>query len=199
MPKGVKVKKTLTVKESVEQKPIEDYVDYTSALIRYGLLMYYKTKGDIKELTGEVDKTFDIYKEPIDLSSTQVQYLNMRMDNISTSKACDSLKIERAAPMLWEVEKGAKSVYGFCLEALKRLQAVDLEDQLWEKSIDDPSFCKGNVAMFNLKSRMPEYRENAVNTGNNVVQVNLTVGDKSYTPDTSIDYEIISDEDNPNG
>ena len=187
--KNVKVTKSLAVIRPVVERPTEEYYDYTTALIRYGLLMFRKTQGDTKLLEGEVDSLYDA---PIPLTGEQVGYLNMRMQGLSMKNSCQLLKIDMAYPLLWEEELGIKSVYGFCLEAVKRTQAINLEDVVWDKAMTDDS--KGLMAMFALKSRMSEYKDNAPANNNTAVQVNISVNGNKYVVDTDVvDIECSQD------
>lgn len=192
----VNIKKTeIAVIEPKVYKSAEEYADYTSALIRYGLLMYQRSLNkDQKLLTGEmIDDLYQIGGDlSIALTPQQVQYLNMRMDGISTKKSCELLKIDQAYPLLWEEEGEKNSVYRFCVEALRLIQAKQAEDVVWDKAINEG---KELMLMFAVKSRLDEYKDNAKATGANVVQVNISVDKEPFVVDTNtkiIEGEIVN-------
>lgn len=191
----VHTKKTeIAVIEPKVYKSAEEYADYTSALIRYGLLMYQRSLNkDQKLLTGDViDDLYSISGGlTVNLTSEQVKYLNMRMDGISTKRACELLFIDQAYPLLWEEEGEKNSVYKFCVEALRLIQAKQAEDVVWDKAINEG---KELMLMFAVKSRLDEYKDNAKSTGANVVQVNISVDKEPFVVDTNskiIDAEVI--------
>lgn len=153
----------------------EDYADYGSALIQFGNIMWQKNN---KMLSDGGEGT----KESLPLSLVQVQYLNMRMAGITMLEACKALKISPAYPLLWE-EGEEKNLYCYCVDAIKQIQARAAEDSLWGTVSKDPESCKGNLIMFGMKSRMPEYKDNAPTT-TVPIQVNLTVDGIPYKADT---------------
>jgi hypothetical protein len=170
----------LTVKEpEVTHKNPDEYIDFTSALIRYGLLMSAKAKNGGKLLTDGMDKLYGIDGQSIDLTSQQVQYLNMRMDGLSTKQVCKSLQLDPALPMLWEEESEKNSLYYCCLTALETLKAKDLEDIVLEKAMTDNDWRRDTVRMFALKRFMPEYRENSPSV-TSAVQVNISVANQPF-------------------
>lgn len=160
-------------------KPPEDYVDYTSALIRYGLLMHEKHGNmDRKALDSGIDELYGLGGKSIDLSVVQVQYLNMRMAGMSTVQACKALEIDLASPLFWEEDSGKGSLYNCCVDALRRLEAIKAEDVTWYMAINNPN--SNLERMFAIKSRLPEYRDNATSGGKTIVAVEISLGDKPF-------------------
>jgi hypothetical protein len=130
-------------------------------------------------LTDGMDKLYGIDGQSIDLTSQQVQYLNMRMDGLSTKQVCKSLQLDPALPMLWEEESEKNSLYYCCLTALETLKAKDLEDIVLEKAMTDNDWRRDTVRMFALKRFMPEYRENSPSV-TSAVQVNISVANQPF-------------------
>jgi len=188
----------IALKEPEVSHNPEDYVDYTSALIRYGMLIHEKRKNNGKILKSGLDEVYGVNGEPVEITSQQVVYLNMRMSGLSTKDACKALEIDTMQPMLWEEECDKNSVYVCCVEALRKLEASMLEDKLWAKAINDSR--ADAVALACLKARMPEYKENAPVVGVNMVQVNITVENQPYVVDTGVTpLERVDDEDDLEG
>lgn len=175
--------KALAVKEpEVTWKNPDEYIDFTSSLIRYGILMSAKAKNDGKLLESGTDDVYSIDNVDIGLSSRQVQYLNMLMDGISSKDACVGLQLDTAQPLLWEEEAGKNSVYCCCLDALNQIRAKSLEEKVIEKAIKDD---KADILkMFVLKRWMPEYRDNAQTQGATIAQFNISIGDKDFKIET---------------
>jgi hypothetical protein len=170
-----KITKALIPIESSVIEP-EDYLDYSSTLIQLGVLMLEKSLRDDKKLLGE-----GVVEPAIELMSEQVQYLNMRMKGIRIADCCKALKIDISAPMLWEEQYDKNSVYAYCIDIIRKSQALMLEDTVWNDAINNDS--KDLLKMFALKSRMPEYKDNAVGGGQGVVIVNLKVDNQPYSVD----------------
>ena len=184
----------LAVKEPEVSRNPEDYIDFTSSLIRYGMLMHEKRMNNGKVLKSGLDEVYSVDNEPPDITSQQVIYLNMRMSGLSTRDACKAMGIDTMQPMLWEEECDKTSIYGCCVEALRKLEASILEDKLWSKAINDSR--ADNVALACLKARMPEYKENAPVAGVSMVQVNITVENQPYVVDTGVSpLERVDDDD----
>ena len=173
------------VKKTTELMPMEkpsmlpeDYCDYGSALIQYGSIKWQKANKMLCD-GGEGSK------ESLPLSLEQVQYLNMRMAGISMADACKALKISPAMPMLWEEEGEKSSLFSCCVDAIKRKQAVMLEDNMWETAMVDNSSRRDIMKMFLIKPRMPEYKENSPSAVV-PVQVNISIDGQPYVADTKM-------------
>lgn len=165
------------VSKKVELAPLEkpsmmpeDYADAGSALIRYGQLS--AVKGG--KLLGEGDS----------LELVQIQYLNMRMAGISLVDACKALMLDCAVPMLWEEEQGKDSVYAHCINAIRRKQALVLEDSMWDSAVSDTRPSRDAMRTALLRARMPEYKDNAPAV-QVPVQVNISINREPYAIDVS--------------
>jgi hypothetical protein len=156
----------------------EDYADYNSALIQFGKILWQKNNKMLID-GGEGSK------ESLPLSLVQIQYLNMRMVGLSRTDACKALGISSASPMLWEEESGKTSLYCCCVDAIKRKQADELEDNMWDTAMNDSSSRRDIMKMFLIKPRKPEYKENSTMV-NVPVQVNISVDREPYVVDSSI-------------
>lgn len=175
-------KKTELVPMDAPSLMPEDYSDYGSALIQYGLLVWQK---DGQKLLADGSDGESAVSVPVPLSLVQVQYLNMRMAGITAKDACKALSIGAMTPMLWEEESGKDSLYAKCMDAFKTMQARQAEDMIWDATINDGSPKRDILRMFAMKARMPEYRENASNVTAPVL-VNITVDGNPFVVDTSI-------------
>jgi hypothetical protein len=158
MPRVSKKVSQIAVIEPVKVNP-DEYADFTSALIRYGLLIRAKRNNDTKLLESP-DGVYDVSNN-IDLTAQQVKYLNMKISGLTASKICKTLNIDMASALLWEEEGGKNSLFNCCMEAIKTIQARNAEDALWDTIERNPESCKGNLIMYATKARLPEYRENA--------------------------------------
>lgn len=188
-----RVKKTeIAIKEpEVTWKDPDSYIDYTSSLIRLGVFMSNKAKSNGKAITDGVDALYGVEGQSLDLSSQQVQYLNMLMDGMSTKDACKSLQLDRATPILWEETAEKDSVYNCCLTILQQIKANDIEDKVIDVSLYDNDWRRDTARMFVMKRFKPEYRENAPVT-TNAVQVNISVANQPFEVIT--ETKIINDE-----
>ena len=173
------------VKKTTELMPMEkpsmlpeDYCDYGSALIQYGSIKWQKAN----KMLGDGGEGL---KESLPLSLEQVQYLNMRMAGISMADACKALKILPDTLILWEEESEKGSLFSYCAEAIKRKQALLLEDSMWETAMQDNSSRRDIMKMFLIKPRMPEYKENSPSAVV-PVQVNISIDGQPYVADTKI-------------
>jgi hypothetical protein len=168
MPRVSKKVSQIAVIEPERVNP-DEYADFTSALIRYGLLLRSKRNDDTKRLEAP-DDLYDASNN-IDLTVEQVKFLNMKMAGLTTTDICKKLNISMASSLLWEEEGGKNSLFNCCMEAIKTIQARTAEDALWSTIEKNPESCKGNLIMYATKARLPEYRENAptVNVASRVI------------------------------
>lgn len=150
----------------------EDYVDRSSALIQLGSMMWQKNN---KMLTDGGEGS----SESLPLSLEQVQYLNMLINGIEMEDACRALKISIAQPILWEKENDGESLFKYCSDAIMEIGASRVEKKMWNKIMQDPESCKGNLLMFGMKAFMEKYRDNAPVT-NVPVQVNISIDGQAY-------------------
>lgn len=190
--------KELAVREpEVTWKNPEEYVDFTSALIQLGVFMSNKAKNNGKAIaSGTDDSMYGIENQAMELTSQQVQYLNMRMDGLSTRDACKGLQLDMAMPLLWEETADKDGVYSCCLKVLEQVKAKQLEDFVIDKAMVDSNWRRDTVRMFVMKRFMPEYRENAAQvTG--AVQVNISVANQPFEVVT--ETKIVENGDSNNG
>lgn len=175
-----------------ERPPIDPamYSDFGSSLIRFGVLMMEKKnqedgtkKLESGECTALVPTTSmeGFYDFGLGLQSNlslqQVQFLNMRMAGISNLDACMAIGVDMATPMLWAEENGLDSVYGCCLDAIRKAEATVAEDVVWDRAI------RGNkdlLLMFAVKSRLPEYRDNQPIQNQQIVKLDLRVNGETF-------------------
>lgn len=159
-----------------------DYADCNSDLLRFGLLKWKKQNE--QKLLGSGDKpaiTGDNELIPLDIK--QVQYLNMKMQGVPLKDICTALQITPATPAFWKEKEGADSLYGICVEAIDQIQADMAEDITRDEAQTNR---KANLErMFYIKRWKPEYRDNFAGTGANLVQLNITIGDKPFTVDVT--------------
>ena len=195
--KGNKSVEMVVVKQEPKWKDADSYIDYTSSLIQYGILMSNKAKNGGKAITDGMDALYGIDGQAIDLTSQQVQYLNMVMDGITAKKACDFLGLSHATPLLWLEISDEDSVYSFCLKAIENMKAKELEEKVMEKALTDDDWRRDTVRMFVLKRFMPEYRDNSQTNGNTMVQFNVNVAGKNFEVQT--DTKVIEIEGQENG
>lgn len=150
----------------------EDYADAGSALIVYGQLNAVKGGKCIGEASS--------------LDIVQIQYLNMRMAGLGLAEVCKALRIDTAVPMLWEEQQGKDSVYAHCIGAIRRKQALLLEDSMWESAVTDGRPSRDAMRMSLLSSRMPEYKPNAPSVIV-PVQVNISIDKEPYSVTTGLE------------
>jgi hypothetical protein len=159
----------------------EDYADAGSAVIRYGQIAAARANKEVSAL--------DV---------AQVKYLNMRMAGVGLAETCKALQIDAAVPMLWEEESGKDGLFSYCVAAIRRKQALLLEDSMWEQAIADSRSSRDTMRMHLLDSRMPEYKANAP-TVTVPVQVNIKIDGQPFMVDVGEDgesaYEIEGQED----
>lgn len=187
-----KPKTEIAIKEpEVTWKDPDSYIDYTSSLIRLGVFMSNKAKSNGKAITDGVDALYGVEGQSLDLSSQQVQYLNMLMDGMTIKEACTNLQLDRATPMLWEKVADKDSVYACCLSIIQQIKAEELEERVIDISLTDKDWRRDTARMFVMKRFMPEYRENAPVT-TNAVQVNISVANQPFEVIT--ETKIINDE-----
>jgi hypothetical protein len=180
------------VRKKVTEHPIDVRIDPNvfdnadSSLISLGKVR--STKSEQLLLSSGKDSEIALSGE---LTPVQVRFLNMRMSGLSLITCCKLLDIDMASPLLWEEECGKNSIYMNCINIIRTLQAKQAEDVLWDKAINDP---KATLDRFYaIKSRMPEYRDNAQIGGTTGVQVNITIDKQPFVVDTST--RVIGDED----
>lgn len=179
-PKKTTGKELAVVEPEVTRKNPEDYIDYTSALVRLGVYMSNKAKNGNKSITdGTEESLYGIEQQAMELTSQQVQYLNMRMDGLSTKDACKSLQLDMAMPLLWETTADKDGVYACCLTVLEQIKAKQLEDFVIDKAMVDGDWRRDTVRMFVMKRFLPEYRENAPQAVS-AVQVNISVANQPF-------------------
>ena len=192
--RGRKPKTELAVIEpEVTHKNPDEYIDFTSSLIRLGMFMSNKAKSNGKSITDGMDALYGIDEQSIDLTSQQVQYLNMLMDGMSTRDVCKGLQLDQATPMLWEETCDKDGVYSCCLSILQQIRAKELEEKFIDVALKDPDWRRDTARMFVMKRFMPEYRENSQTGGANIVQLNISVGDRPFEVIT--DTKVIPNED----
>jgi len=163
----------------------DDFSDAGSAVIRFAQLSAGKSQKTLSDgCSGNV---------PAVLDEKQVQYVNMRISGIGLVEACKALSIDAAVPMLWEEECGKDSVFAHCVAAIKRKQALVLEDSMWEQATTDGRSSRDSMRIALLNARMPEYRPNAPAI-TVPVQVNISIEREPYSIDIGGDCEVVEDE-----
>jgi len=180
-----RVKKTVNKELAVQEPEVtwknpEEYVDFTSALIQLGVFMSNKAKNNGKAIaSGTDDAMYGIENQAMELTSQQVQYLNMRMDGLSTKDACKGLQLDMAMPLLWEETADKDGVYACCLKVLEQITAKHLEESVINAALKDPDWRRDTARFFVMKRFMPEYRENAPQS-TSAVQVNISVANQPF-------------------
>ena len=162
----------------------EDYADAGSAVIQFGRLSAAKGAKQLSDGGKAVIS---------ELLPLQVQYVNMRMAGLGLAETCKALSIDCAVPMLWEEEQGKDSVYMHCISAIRKKQALVLEDGMWDSATTDSRPSRDAMRLALIRSRMPEYRENSP-TVTMPVQVNISIDREPYAIDVGSDSEAIDNE-----
>jgi hypothetical protein len=115
------------------------------------------------------------------------------MAGLGLAEVCKALRIDTAVPMLWEEQHGKDSVYAHCINAIRRKQALLLEDSMWESAVTDGRSCRDAMRISLLRSRMPEYKDNAPNIIV-PVQVKFSINNEPYVVDNGEYLEENKDE-----
>jgi len=132
------------------------------------------------------DKGKTDYKKLV-LSSKQLEYLYM-VDS-GQSNICSTLEITPSTVAIWCRQS---RMFADCLAVVKSAQAERLEQLMWDKANDCND--KDSISrMFLLKARKPEYRENAIQQGENTVNVHVTIEGERF--DTSANFRPKSEQD----
>ena len=139
----------------------EDDLENEPLIIKYGMIEYRKKRLEMNK-----------QNEPEDLlNDEQKKYLTLLSEGLSNQEACAELGIDRIVPTIWAKMRGSDSVYGICIQAIKDMQADDLEDEVWKEAIGNPRSTE--LKKFALKARKEEYKDNALPQTN--VQTNIRV------------------------
>jgi len=174
--------------EKVSLMP-EDYADANSALVRLG--QTYAEKANASSLLLESGEK----KEPERLTMEQVVYLNMLAAGLTPAEVCSCMKINRFQPTLWKEESEKDGVYRQCLKAIRVMEAENLEASVWRKASYDSL-----MAMYALKTRMPEYKDNYMPaTGmETTINVNLIDNNGMARPyDTTANFKVVTSPELP--
>ena len=139
----------------------EDDLEKEPLIIKYGMIEYRKKRLEMNK-----------QNEPEDLlNDEQKKYLTLLSEGLSNQEACAELGIDRIVPTIWAKMRGSDSIYGICIQAIKDMQADDLEDEVWKEAIGNPR--NSDLKKFALKARKEEYKDNIQQQTN--VQTNIRV------------------------
>lgn len=140
-------------------------------------LLIYAISEIAKEIKQDQDIDF--------LSPEQLQYIYY-IDNGMTDQEYEPPK--RSLVVIWH---RTNLLFAKCIDIIKEAQAEEAESVLWKGATDKES--KDNISrMFALKARKPEYRENAVLPGANIITVRVTIDGQPI--DISQSLKDITDE-----
>lgn len=124
------------------------------------------------------------------LSDYQMEYINRydSSDNITMADVCADMGIRKTTVIMWQ---RANKLFNACIDLIKQTEAEQAESCLWSGATDPES--KDSISrMFAIKARKPEYRDNAMPVGVNVVNVRVTIDDKEF--DTSASMKVINED-----
>lgn len=128
----------------------------------------------------EQDKTKTDYRKLL-LSKLQLSYIEL-LDR-GQSNICSTLDITPSTVAIWCRQS---RLFADCLAVVKQAQAERLEMLMWDKANNSED--KDSISrMFLLKARKPEYRENAIQQGDNTVNVHVTIEGERF--DTSANFK----------
>ncbi|MDD5539423.1 MAG: hypothetical protein PHG61_01880 [Candidatus Marinimicrobia bacterium] len=150
----------------------EDDLEGEPLIIRYGMTEYRKKRLEMNK-----------QDEPEDLlNGEQKKYLTLLSEGLSNQEACAELGLDRIVPTIWAKMRGNDSIYGICLQAIKEMQADDLEDEVWKEAIGNPR--NSDLKKFALKARKEEYKDNVQQQTNIQTNIRVTLDGVPYSVDT---------------
>lgn len=111
-----------------------------------------------------------------ELSDLQQEYIQGIMDGKSSKELCQMFGLSKMQPYIW---KKQNPLFKEAMEFVQNLKADTLEEQMWNDAINGE---KPNAItqIFLLKGKRPEYRENALPTPSNSVNIRISVGDNEF-------------------
>ncbi len=174
MPRGMRKAKKEDSDAKEKREPVELVAvsGEPGSAIKVGAIMLKKSN---RKETREVA---ELVRE---LSSEQVMYLNLRAQGYLSTEICARLGINRADVVFWEEDS---ALFKSCLLAIKRIEADDAEEFMWDLVRKDPN--SGSERAFALRGRKPEYQEGNRSTGINQTAVYITVSGKTLAIDDSM-------------
>ena len=150
----------------------EDDLEKEPLIIKYGMIEYRKKRLEMNK-----------QNEPEDLlNDEQKKYLTLLSEGLSNQEACIELGIDRIVPTIWAKMRGSDSVYGICIQAIKDMQADDLEDEVWKEAIGNPRSTE--LKKFALKARKEEYKDNIQQQTNVQTNIHVTLDGTPYMTQT---------------
>ena len=118
--------------------------------------------------------------QEINMSEQACNYLVSRMMGNDHPKAMSDAKAMPIAIMLWQKDPEFMSIYN----QIKQAEAMMLESVVWDQAMNNP---KASIErMFALKSRMSEYKDNAVATGQTVTNVRISIDGQDFDVSASM-------------
>jgi len=118
--------------------------------------------------------------EEINLSEQACQYLVARMAGADHPAAMRKAKAMPISIMIWQKDPEFMSIYN----QIKQAEAMMLESVVWDQAMNNP---KASIErMFALKSRMSEYKDNAVATGQTVTNVRISIDGQDFDVSASM-------------
>ena len=101
-------------------------------------------------------------------------YLACRMMGADHPTAMNKVKAMPIAIMLWQKDPAFTAI----MNQIKQAEAMMLESVVWDQALNNP---KASIErMFALKSRMNEYKDNAVATGQTVTNVRISIDGQDF-------------------
>jgi len=119
------------------------------------------------------------------LSEEQVQWLNLRAHGLTSKQACSLLGTDNSLPLFWEAGGNSGDLFHCCLAGVKRIEADNLEDDIWQKAIIGTG--GSEERRFALKGRKPEYKDSYQGGGDVVTQLKVTINGEEF--DTSARFK----------
>lgn len=139
----------------------DDDLEKESLIVKYGTIEYRRRRIAM----NKQDEPEEV------LNEDQKKYVTLLSEGHSNQDACERLNIDRIVPTIWAKMRGNDSIYGICINAIKEMQADDLEDEVWKQAIENPKSTE--LKKFALKARKEEYKDNVQQPVN--VQTNIRV------------------------
>lgn len=138
------------------------------------LIKLSSKQGQIFDTSGGKPETSDIGLSVGDWSDRMVTFLD-RMANGRTIKCCfDDGTATAVELMIWKTN----ALFSACLSTLKEAETLAAEAMTWDKALKDPN--ASIERMFAIKSRRPEYKDNAPPAQPGQINIQVNVAGKSF-------------------
>ena len=131
---------------------------------------------DIQSLhkTGENGESLDIARSLADWTPEMMQYI-LALANGNTKRSIfEGGRVSPVMVMIWT----RNALFSACLATLKEAETLAAEAMTWDKALKDPN--ASIERMFAIKSRRPEYKDNAPPAQPGQINIQVNVAGKSF-------------------